>query len=528
MKKKLKKSFIRTLVQIIFFVLVFLVVLAHSLEEVGITIPLFKGASLHAICPFGGVVTIYQFVTSGTFVQKIHEASFYLMIVVFISAIIAGPIFCGWVCPFGTFQEWIGKIGKKIFKKKYNNFIPNKIDSLLRYLRYFVLIWVLVMTAISATLVFSSYDPYYALFNFWTGEVAISGFITLAIIIIFSLFIERPFCKYACPYGALLGITNLFRIFSVKRNSNTCISCKACDKACPMNIKISDKNSVKNHQCISCLRCTSEDKCPVESTLELNMKTPNKDNSKFLLNYNRSALLSLVLILGGILLLMSLGLWKTESSKVPIKIATGEFAGLSDPADIRGSYTFEDIENNFDISAEILADAFALDTSEKEAKLYKAKDLEEIYSTIEGLEGEVGTDSVKLFVSLYLGIPYEAEETTLLPSPALNILRDLKAINDEEFQILKTRSISPSSLDMSNVIIEEESNIETVADGVLEIKGSTTFNDLIDLGIEMRDIEEIMGYKIESTSQTIRDFSVEKELEFSEYKLELQNIVNNM
>ncbi len=105
MKKISKTRMVRRFVQLLFFVIVMLVVLGHTLEESGITIPFLQGASLHAICPFGGVVTIYQYITTGSFVQKIHESSFYLMIIVFITAIIAGPIFCGWVCPLGTFQE---------------------------------------------------------------------------------------------------------------------------------------------------------------------------------------------------------------------------------------------------------------------------------------------------------------------------------------------------------------------------------------------------------------------------------------
>ena len=280
MKKRSSVKLIRTAVQIVFFLLVFLVVIGHSLEESGISIPFLKGASLHAICPVGGVVTIYQYITAGTFVQKIHEASFYLMIIVFITAIIAGPIFCGWVCPFGSFQEWISYIGKKIFPRKYNHMIPKRLDSVLRYLRYGVLLWVLVMTAVSAKLVFSDFDPYYALFNFWTGEVAITGFIALALVIFLSLFVERPFCKYACPYGALLGITNLFRIFSIRRNPNTCISCGKCDSACPMNIEVSNKSKIMDHQCISCLECTSEAACPIAATLELNTSQPGKKDGK--------------------------------------------------------------------------------------------------------------------------------------------------------------------------------------------------------------------------------------------------------
>ncbi|MCF7946213.1 MAG: 4Fe-4S binding protein [Spirochaetia bacterium] len=265
-RSKTKISRLRLAVQIFFFLIVTLVILAHALEDMGITIPLFSGASLHAICPFGGVVTLYNLISDGTYIQKIHESAVLLMIFVGISAVLAGPFFCGWLCPFGSFQEWLGKIGKRIFKKRYNHFIPQKIDYVLRYLRYAVLVWVLIMTVITAKLVFQDYDPYYALFNFWSGEVAVTGYIALGLVIVLTLFVERPFCKYACPYGAVLGLFNFFRIFKLRRNDKTCIHCKLCDKACPMNIEVSSKTTVRDHQCISCYACTSEVSCPIENT----------------------------------------------------------------------------------------------------------------------------------------------------------------------------------------------------------------------------------------------------------------------
>ena len=269
MKRLSKVGRVRLSVQLLFLIIVLYVVIGHSLEEQGIQLPLIQGASLHAICPFGGVVTLYEFITEGSFIQKIHESSLYLMLLVLVTAVIAGPLFCGWVCPFGTVQEWFSRIGKRLFRKRYNRMVPEKIDRVLRYLRYVVLLWVLWATATSAKLIFADYDPYYALFNFWTGEVALTAFLALAAVIILSLFIERPFCKYACPYGALLGLTNLFRPFSIRRNETTCISCRKCDTACPMNITVSTVKQVRDHQCISCLECTSEAACPVGKTLEL-------------------------------------------------------------------------------------------------------------------------------------------------------------------------------------------------------------------------------------------------------------------
>jgi len=262
-----KKVNLRLIVQAFFFVLIALIAVNHALEERGMAIGFLSSASLHAVCPFGGVVSIYQYITAGTFVKKIHESAFILMYIVFALALLVGPAFCGWVCPLGSFQEWLGKLGGKVSKKKFNKLIPSRTDRYLRYMRYGVLIWVVYVTATSATLFFADYCPYFALFNFWTGKVAISGLIILGVVILASLFVDRPFCKYACPYGAVLGVFNLFRVFKIKRNISTCIDCKACDRTCPMNIEVSTGKTVRDHQCISCLKCTSEDACPLEDTV---------------------------------------------------------------------------------------------------------------------------------------------------------------------------------------------------------------------------------------------------------------------
>lgn len=269
MANKKKSTVIRSFIQVFVFALVFLISISKWMAEKGVKIPLLPSASLHAICPFGGVATLYEFFTVGTFIQKIHNASFILMILSVITAILFGTIFCGYICPFGSFQEWIGKLGKKLFPNRYNRMVPQKLDRILRYLRYGVLAMVLYNTAVTAKLVFQSVDPYYALFNFFTDEVAVSAYVMLGVIVVLSLFIERPWCKYLCPYGAFLSLFNPIRIFKIRRSKNSCVGCKKCDRVCPMNIEVSGKEVIGDLGCISCYKCTSEAACPIQDTVTI-------------------------------------------------------------------------------------------------------------------------------------------------------------------------------------------------------------------------------------------------------------------
>jgi polyferredoxin len=264
-----RSIWIRKLVQWFFFLLIALISINHTLVANGAGIPFLSSASLHAVCPFGGVETLYTFVVSGLLVKKIHTASLALAGIVMLLSVLFGPVFCGWVCPLGTVQEWVGKLGRKIFKRRYNHFVPARLDRYLRYSRYGILLWVLYITATSGVLVFEAYDPYYALFNFWSTEVAWTALLILSLVLLGSIFVERPWCKYACPYGAVLGITNLFRVFSIKRSTTTCKADGACSIMCPMNIPVDSKTTVRDHQCISCMECTSEAICPVAKTVLL-------------------------------------------------------------------------------------------------------------------------------------------------------------------------------------------------------------------------------------------------------------------
>lgn len=259
----------RHISQIVFFIFIGLIAVNHTLAESGNPIPLIGQASFHAICPFGGVEALFAFLRYDVLIPKLHSSVFVVLGIIIAISILIGPVVCSYACPLGSVQEWMGKIGRKLFGKRYNHFIPDKIDRPLRYLRYLSLIITVYLTTNTLKLVFLEVDPYYALFHFWSDEATIGGIIVLLVLLLASLFVERPWCKYACPFGAVIGLTNFLRVFKLKRDENTCIDCGLCDQACPMNIKISDKAKVTNHQCIGCSECTSDVACPVADTLVL-------------------------------------------------------------------------------------------------------------------------------------------------------------------------------------------------------------------------------------------------------------------
>lgn len=273
MQTKLKKKFIlRRAVQIVFFALVAMLALVKGLKDSGVAIAFLPEISLHAVCPFGGVVTIYDFFTTGAFLPKLHSAAFILMALGLVVAVFFGPIFCGYVCPLGSYQEWIGRLGRRLFPRRYGKLISPAADRALGYLRYGVLAVTVYQTAVAGTLVFQAVDPYYALFNFLTGEVALSALILLLAVTVLSLFIERPWCRYLCPYGALLGLFNLIRIFPVRRKASSCIHCGRCDQVCPMKIDVSKSTAVRDPRCISCYQCLSGNACPVADTVTISTK----------------------------------------------------------------------------------------------------------------------------------------------------------------------------------------------------------------------------------------------------------------
>ena len=152
----------------------------------------------------------------------------------------------------------------------------------------------------------------------------------------------------------------------------------------------------------------------------------------------------------GIVLSMFLGLWKTDSTKVPRKLeaagqGTTQGQGAAkgdnqnqvqyDPMDIRGSYTFSEISNLFKIPVSDLASAFNV---KENAESFAVKDLEKIYA---GASGEIGTGSVRLFVALYVKVPVDLTADTYLPEAAIQLLKAKGTMSAEQTAYVEKHAV---------------------------------------------------------------------------------------
>ena len=193
--------------------------------------------------------------------------SFRPFLIVFLPlALLAGNYFCGWVCPFGAAQEFLRKAGLLLRLKKFA--IPLPIQRYAQYTRYLLIV---LLGILSAAQILGP-EPFagnaYLSFFFLAASkpLATMALIVLIVFLVLSLFVDRPFCNYFCTEGVKFALLSAPRLLTIERKAENCIACKRCDKACPMNIGVSNLESVRNIQCINCFKCVAA--CPVDKTLE--------------------------------------------------------------------------------------------------------------------------------------------------------------------------------------------------------------------------------------------------------------------
>ena len=174
-----------------------------------------------------------------------------------------GRFFCGYLCAFGSMQELISFVAKKIKIKQIK--FKSEIDMLLKEFKYVILLLLMLLWIFNISLGnYSSWNVFgiYSSYKGWsdlTSWISIGG-VLLCIIIVSSLFIERAFCRYFCPLGGIFSIISKPRLYKIKKNSK-CVNCNLCTKECPMNIDVNrqtfELGKIKSGECIDCFRCVN-------------------------------------------------------------------------------------------------------------------------------------------------------------------------------------------------------------------------------------------------------------------------------
>lgn len=226
---------------------------------------LFPGLFITVFSAVRDLVTAFvegRFSFGGLFPQII------LVSAVFLITALWGRFFCGFLCSFGMLQELLFFFSRRTLFKKVR--IPGRFDAVMKYLKYGILAFITAGVWILALPVDSSLSPWGVFGMLVSGNLSVVsraiptvGFVLLLAIAGGSLFVERFFCRYLCPLGALFAMTSGKRLYKVRRRSDTCTSCGLCTRMCGMGIHIPEKDAVVSGECIQCMQCLSI--CPKES-----------------------------------------------------------------------------------------------------------------------------------------------------------------------------------------------------------------------------------------------------------------------
>lgn len=229
-----------------------------------------RPGGIEAFLPISGLFGSAAWLKGGG-INPIHPAAVVVFVTVLAAAWLLRRAFCSWVCPVGTLSEWLWKLG--FHRLKRNWLTPRWLDVGLRGIKYLLLAFFL-FSALSWSLA--------ALQNFLgSGYHAVSdvkllqlfrspSVTTLAVIgvlVALSIPLRNPFCRYLCPYGALLGLLAWVSPLAVHRNRGRCVSCGVCSQVCPSRLDVMHADRVNNPECLGCWRCISH--CRVHSALSM-------------------------------------------------------------------------------------------------------------------------------------------------------------------------------------------------------------------------------------------------------------------
>ncbi len=236
-----------------------------------------RGGAFDSFCPFGGIETLWAYITTGHTLQTTNLINFTILIAVLGLSLVAGRAFCGWICPLGTLQDmfagWARRLSgektRRRGKQSQAHFpfqVPPKLDRWLRYLKYLILAAILIASMMAVYPPLHSICPALAIFSFkWSTPLL--G-VVLVVFILTSMLVKRFTCKYLCPLGAALALFNKVSPIHIATNSGGCNNCGRCEAECPVDIPAIPEN-LRSAECIRCLECIET--CARPDAIELHI-----------------------------------------------------------------------------------------------------------------------------------------------------------------------------------------------------------------------------------------------------------------
>jgi polyferredoxin len=229
-----------------------------------------RPSGVEGYLPIAGMMNVKYWLLSGH-VPEVHPAAMFLLLAFAAMAFLFRKAFCSWLCPVGTISEYLWRLGQHLFRRNFR--LPRWLDIPLRGLKYLLLaffVWAVIgMSAAEISSFMGS--PYGVIadvkmlnfFRFLSG----TGLIVIAVLVVASVLIQNFWCRYLCPYGALLGVAALPGPLSIRRNPQACIDCAKCARACPFALPVDKLVSIKSAECTGCLECVAV--CPAEGALAM-------------------------------------------------------------------------------------------------------------------------------------------------------------------------------------------------------------------------------------------------------------------
>lgn len=229
-----------------------------------------RPSAVEGFLPISALLSLKRLVITGEF-DPIHPAGLVIVMAALAIALLARKGFCGWICPVGFASHLTQYVGARL-KILLN--IPAWLAFILSMQKYllllfflYVIVWTMDVAAITSFLQTPynlAADAKMLLFFLEPSTLTLTVLIFLVAI---SFILANFWCRFLCPYGAMLGLVALFSPLRVNRDLATCISCKKCDRQCPGGIKVSQKTIIRSPECIGCLACVAV--CPQENCLSV-------------------------------------------------------------------------------------------------------------------------------------------------------------------------------------------------------------------------------------------------------------------